>query len=516
MYKRFILEKAPLILTQIDRDKDSPTYGDCDRNHWHLKTRDFSSAILQQSGLFLALLYKHEFDGNIYFKNENMRDWAKATVNYWCKIQLNDGSFNEYYPNEHGFPPTAFSLYAACEIYKILNIEDENIKQKIKNTAYYLGKTIEYKAFNQEIASITAMYNAYLILNDEHIHNMLEKKLIRILSLQDEEGWFSEYEGADIGYLSVSFDMLAEYYMLSNDERIIQPLEKLLNFIMYFIHPDRTIGGEYGSRNTTYFLPYGLQVMANLGYQNAEDMLQILFYDEYSYNYFLHSVDDRYLSHYIMHSFMRALKIRDYKKGDKIFQYETAKYFPNAGLFVYKKVNQYIVLGLKKGGIIKIYKDNKEIYLDCGYRVKAKNSGGILTTNWQDNSYNIIQDGTKFVIEGYMNKVNQKVSTPIMHMGLRIISLLFGNKIIGFLKKKLIFANTKSNIYFKRIIKIEGDKVSIQDHIKSPDKITLEKASNMSLRHVASGKFFMNSDLLYNKKIYEKENEFRIREVIEL
>ena len=213
---------------------------------------------------------------------------------------------------------------------------------------------------------------------------------------------------------------------------------------------------------------------------------------------------------------MRALKIRDYKKGDKIFQYETAKYFPNAGLFVYKKNNIYIVLGLKKGGIIKIFKDNKEIYLDCGYRVKAKKSGGILTTNWQDNSYNIIQDGTKFVIEGYMNKVNQKVSTPIMHMGLRIISLLFGNKIIGFLKKKLIFANTKSNIYFKRIIKIEGDKVSIQDHIKSPDKITLEKASNMSLRHVASGKFFMNSDLLYNKKIYEKENEFRIREVIEL
>lgn len=180
MYKNFILEKTPLVLTQIDRDKDSSTYGDCDRNHWHLKTRDFTSAILQQSGLLLALLYSTNFDGNIYFNNQNIKDWAEAIVNYWCKIQLKDGSFNEYYPNEHGFPPTAFSLYTTCEIYKILCLNDENIKKKIKNTAYYLGRTIEQKAFNQEMASITAMYNAYIVLKDENIKEMLEQKLIRI------------------------------------------------------------------------------------------------------------------------------------------------------------------------------------------------------------------------------------------------------------------------------------------------------------------------------------------------
>ena len=65
-YKKFIINKVPLVLTQVDRDKDSKTFGSCDRNYWHLKIRDFSSAILQQTGLTLALLYKLEFDGNVY------------------------------------------------------------------------------------------------------------------------------------------------------------------------------------------------------------------------------------------------------------------------------------------------------------------------------------------------------------------------------------------------------------------------------------------------------------------
>lgn len=514
MYIRFILEKTPLILTQIDRDKDSPTYGDCDRNHWHLKIRDFSSAILQQSGLLLAKLYEYDFPGNIYYNNINIKDWAIATVNYWCKIQLKDGSFNEYYPNEHGFPPTAFTLYTICETYKILNIDDEKVKKKIRKTALYLGRTLESKALNQEMASITSLYNAYLILKDDEIKKYCENKLLRLLSMQDDEGWFIEQGGADIGYLSVSFDMLAEYYRLSKDPRVISPLEKLLNFIMYFIHPDNTIGGEYGSRNTTYFLPNGLQVMANLGYKNAEDILQRLFNDEYSHEYFLNSVDDRYLTHYIMHSFIRALTIRKEIKYDKILQYETEKYFPNAGFYVYRNNDIYIVIGLKKGGVIKIFKHNKEIYNDCGYRVKKGKK--VIVTNWQDNSYKITYKEKKISIEGFMNKVGTKNSSTLVHIGLRIFSLILGKKLNTLLKLLLIYAKKRSNIYFTRNIEIENDRVIIDDYIKSIDKIQLEKASNMSMRLVASGKFFMNSDLLYNKYTYIKNNEYVIENIIKI
>ena len=52
--------------------------------------------------------------------------------------------------------------------------------------------------------------------------------------------------GADIGYLSVALDMLSEYYYMSNDERVIQPIINVIKFIAYLVISDGTIGGEYG------------------------------------------------------------------------------------------------------------------------------------------------------------------------------------------------------------------------------------------------------------------------------
>lgn len=243
MFTEYILKSVPRVLTQVDRDKHSINYGDCDRNHWHLKIRDFSSAILQQTGLSIALLYQIDFPGNIFYGKADVKEWAEATVYYWQSIQLKDGSFNEYYPNEHGFPPTAFSLYTMCEVYRRLGMKDEEILKSFRKTAKYLTEHIEEKACNQELASITALYAAYMVLQEDWILDGLKKKLERILALQSPEGWFSEYGGADIGYLSVSLDMLAEYYSLSGDAKILTPLNQMIDFLKYFVHPDGTLGG---------------------------------------------------------------------------------------------------------------------------------------------------------------------------------------------------------------------------------------------------------------------------------
>ena len=268
-YLDFVLRKFPKVLSQIDRDEDSPTFGCCDRNHWHYKIRDFSSAILQQSGLTLAILYNFEFEGNPYFKKETIKHIAIATLDYWARIQLRDGSFNEYYPYEHGFPPTAFSFFTACEIYKELNIQDEKYFPYFRKTARYLIGHIEEKASNQEMGSIAALHSWYSICKEPRVLEGLENKLQKILKTQSPEGWFPEYGGADFGYQSVCLDMLAEYYFQSRDERVVEPLNRIVSFIKYFVHPDGTVGGEYGSRNTLYFLPFGLELLIHLGNQDA-------------------------------------------------------------------------------------------------------------------------------------------------------------------------------------------------------------------------------------------------------
>ena len=41
------------------------------------------------------------------------------------------------------------------------------------------------------------------------------------------------------------------------DKRINDALVKIIEFLSNFIHPDGTVGGEYGSRSTSFLAPHG-------------------------------------------------------------------------------------------------------------------------------------------------------------------------------------------------------------------------------------------------------------------
>lgn len=500
IYTDFILKNAPRVISQVDRDPHSPTYGDCDRNHWHLKIRDFTSVVLQQTGLTMALLYDTDFAGNPYYQNENLKAWAVAAARYWGKVQLRDGSQNEYYPHEHGFPPTAFALFSVCETYKLLKLDDAALREKIAKSARYLARTVEPNAYNQEMASITALYSAYTVLEDDGIRAACRAKLKRFLSRQTEDGWFPEYGGADMGYMSVTLDMLGEYYHLSRDASVLPALHAMAGFLQYFVHPDGTVGGEYGSRNTTYFQPNGLEVAAQAGSPAAAAMKQALYADTAHYNFFMDSVDDRYLSHYVLHSFLRALK------KEQAAQTQTApaplpcrtehrKYFSHSGLLTRSNGHYYAVAGLQKGGVLKVYAGETELLVDCGYRVNY-GGGTAAATNWQDPSYSVRVDGGTATVSGRMNKIKIQVSKPVLLAGLRVVSFLVGRRVINFLKKKIILVDKHVDITFERRITFGETEIRIHDALAGKQPVVFERAGNMSLRHVASGKFFMTSDLL--------------------
>lgn len=258
-------------------------------------------------------------------------------------------------------------------------------------------------------------------------------------------------------------------------------------------------GGEYASRNTTYFLPNGFEVMSILGVPEAEAIIQKLYGDTSKPGYFLDSVDDRYLSHYLLHSMLRAQEKRmgsPHPAPCRLpYAEEHQKVFREAGLVSFSKANYSGIISLRKGGIVKIYRHGKECFLDCGYRVNEK-KGTVLATNWQDSSYACSYGENDFSITGYMNQIKLKVSTPFLHMGLRVAAFLFGNRLIKMLKKKIILVNKHASIQFSRRICLKDEMLEITDELSSPNPVTIEHASNMSLRHVASGKFFSTSDLI--------------------
>jgi len=75
-----------------------------------------------------------------------------------------------------------------------------------------------------------------------------------IYSRQSEEGWFLEYEGADPGYQTLDMHYQALFFKETDCDRIVLAhVEKSLEFLAYFLHPDGSIGGEYGSRSCPHF-----------------------------------------------------------------------------------------------------------------------------------------------------------------------------------------------------------------------------------------------------------------------
>jgi hypothetical protein len=108
LYFQPALDSAGRLLSQLDRDPFSPTFGNWDRAHWHQRLSDFTSSARQQGVLSLALLHEIQHRDNPFFQHQVLRAWTEASLEYTLRIQHRDGSWDEWYPNERGWAgPTA-------------------------------------------------------------------------------------------------------------------------------------------------------------------------------------------------------------------------------------------------------------------------------------------------------------------------------------------------------------------------------------------------------------------------
>ena len=142
-----------------------------------------------------------------------------------------------------------------------------------------------------------------------------------------------------------------------------------------------------------------------------------------------------------------------------------------------------------------MFANGKEVFNDFGYRIFCGEKGTAVT-NWVDPAYVIKYKDHKASVEGCFNLIKSQMPTPLKHMGLRVLSFFLGNRLIGFLKKQLIFINKHLEVNFKREIIFGEEKIQIVDKIRSSKEVNIKSANSLSLRHVASGKFFKFSELV--------------------
>ena len=95
IYANKAVSQIPRLLTCLDRNPYSSTYGCFHRDYWLYKTSDFPDAVRQFGVHALALVYKYDFPQNIYRGVEKMKEWTVAAMRFWTQIQHREGSFDE-------------------------------------------------------------------------------------------------------------------------------------------------------------------------------------------------------------------------------------------------------------------------------------------------------------------------------------------------------------------------------------------------------------------------------------
>ena len=515
-YIPVVLSLMPRILTNLDRDQGSPTYGSFDRNYWHLKIRNFSSAVLQQAVLLLASCYKNDFEGNVYYGNQRIMHWAAASLEYWAKIQNRDGSFDEYWKGEGSFPATAFSAFSATEAYILLALDKPGLLAAMERAIEFLSKKVETFAVNQEIASTAAIYNMYLITKDKKFLDLSGKKIAKIKTMQTGDGFFPEHEGPDIGYSSVALEYLSILYEKTGRDDIKNMCNSLIDFLSYFVHPDGTAGGQYSSRNTEYFMLGGLESCLSFNPLGAS-MREQLFNSMTLRDHAGLGIDERYMLHYIGYSFMRGLL--NYQSGPRGHnlprKQKFKKLFREANLYVVSEPPVYLIISLFKGGICRLYADGKLLLEDTGYRiVKGKR---ILHTGLGGHFCYEIGEGAIRITKNFYGR-NYIAITPVRSFFLFCYSLVFGNALWGYFRYKFIKGARKTNSILKRDFMIEADRVTITDQIHNAPKAALLKNPRESIQNVPSSKFFQIRQLEDKAPVitYAISGSLRLKTVIDL
>ena len=449
-------------------------------------------------------------DENIICEEDIFLAWVVKSFDYLKAIQHGDGSCDQAFPNEHSHGATAFLLFDIARAYQLVQdkLPEENreaVSETMKKMGDYLIAHDEKHGFisNHLLGAAAGLGVLYKITRDEKYKDHAEFCINKVLSEQSPEGWYIEYGGADPGYQTLAIYYLAHYYVETKDEAALESLKKAIEFVSYFVHPDGSFGGEYGSRNTEVFYPGGFALLYDeipLARCVLDFMIDKI---ENGNTVNLNTIDIGNLAP-LLSSYLNVI---EYVKGNIEASEETIPFckkpfveeFKEAGIIVYNGQNNYAVIGVSKGGVIKEFDKNTCTKLrdDCGYIGKLKTGEIISTQKLTEPKYVLNADHLQMQADLY--QIKQSVPDPLKFLLLRIFNLTAGRihwireAVKRILVKTLLTNSKKSNYRLDRKVSF-GSPLKVEDHIgpevNNDEFAYLKHGIKFSTIHMASSKFF--------------------------
>jgi hypothetical protein len=473
LFAREGLAQIPKLLTLLDRNPHSPTYGCFDRNFWQYKIIDFPSGMAQEFCWPLALAYHADLSFNPFYRKQAIADWCRSAVQFGIKSAHLDGSCDDYFPFERAGGAAAFSLLAFIESYRLMEWNDPAMLQFFERRADWLaGHHESGRLTNHHALIILCLELLGRMLKTSKWADAIHSRLERILGWQNEEGWFPEYEGCDPGYHTLTVTCLARLYELRPSSKLKTAIEKAVKLSANFIHPDGSYAGEYGSRNTYNFFPYGFE-LAGKWFPEALAVNDAFLAGMANGLAPCYS-DDHIIGHHTWNyllAWQEAVPVRPATSPRP----QGRVWLPLAGILIDRRGEEELYVAVNKGGVFKLFRGKKLVVSDTqvSLRIRSgrslRNAVGHLMGQY---AFEMSEEGV--VIEGDLGWAKQKQMTPFQLIVLRCVMLTVGrfcsDLIRKLLQKILITGADATPFKFRR--KLEWAQGASGWQLKVCDRVT--------------------------------------------
>lgn len=503
----------PRLMSLMDREPLSKTYGACDRTYWGWKFTDFPGARFQETLYAMSWMYATPFDGNRMFHDPKVMKWIQAGLVYWQSLQYEDGSFDEAYPYERSLAATAFTCFYLGEAVLKLNEHlPEDVRAALTNTFAKAGDWLcENDEHHGVLSNHLAAAGAALVVIGKitggvRFHDRAQYFVDRILSKQSTEGWYEEYGGADFGYQTHGSFYLARIWQHTKDDELLDSLKRSIVFLSHFVHPNGTLGGEYGSRNTSFFFPAAFEMLAG---ESEEARAIARFMRESVANQDAAGLGavDPYNFCPLLNNYLFAQDAAGVLKEGPLlpFRRPGRHDFPHAGLSVVVTGSYQAVFAPSKGGVVKIYDLNNrsQAVSDSGYWAITRDGSRVSSQSFSlDNEFSFEQGRSS--VRAPFVRVNQKVMNPFMFLGFRVFSLSIGRSasigraLKNVLVKVLVSRRKTLDVILEREVAFLEDEVTIRDRLHSAnDELfqSLKLGTKFSSIHMGSSRYFQFDEL---------------------
>jgi hypothetical protein len=504
VYKQVLFQNINKLLSLYNIDNFSNTYGYADREFWGWKIKDFSNATLQGGVHSLSIALKlNVFEG---YQKEHILEVINSAILAVEKISAKNGSVVEAYPGENSFCVTALVAFDVLSAIKYLD-NDLTVNQKdkyfdiIRPLVGFITKHGEEHAIisNHLATGVAAIALWNYLANDT---NSRDKELLQIIyDNQSDEGWYLEYEGADPGYQTLCTYYLFCTYKITKDKKLLESLRGSAKFLSHFIHPDGTIGGLYGSRNTEVFYPAGIIGLCD----EIEEFRMIAKYLKPEDQHLLPQNID--IGNYIplLNSYAvaalfyeeNAIKIENCKL-EPFYKREGEKVFPKTGIYIYSNKNYFSIVNYKKGGTVKLFnKHTNQLDIEDGGLFGVLDNGTKFSTQQFDKNTTFRNNK----IKAYFYKINESSQNPLSFILLRVLSLtifrsvFLGNLFKRFIVNMLMTGKDKIDGRVERKFEFLTDSVLIKESTDIPKnaKEVLHVGKSKSI-HMASSGYFISQN----------------------